>query len=373
MVFVLIFVPATDPVGTWRLSQRHEQAPGWVERAEATMYHEGGDEDSEGTPVYRYDYTFRLPDGNLVKGSSYALGQQLALPAAAPGQPGPRVQVTVEYDPQNPGISRVQGMRTSPYTAGALFVVIFPAIGLAIALGGLASGRRRARLLRDGEVVAATITGCRLGAGDDSTFLAPAEFKNRMCLLRAGFVGHPFQIFARGFVGVWTALAAVFLVGGTAFCVVALVTVFLFPGPLPPRERGLFALGICGFLVVWLTVGVYMVRQGWQGCRAAGKRALLDSPLPATCTFEFSLPDGEIVRARGPGRLAEPEGVEPPQAALYDPRRPGGALLVSSLWPEMRAAEGGGWETSTGAEAVVRLLLALVLLAAPLVAWALLR
>jgi hypothetical protein len=171
---------------------------------------------------------------------------------------------------------------------------------------------------------------------------------------------------------VWTALAAVFLVGGTVFCVFMLGMVLLLPGPA--RERGLFVLAISAFLVLWVTMGIFMVRQGWQGFRAtrAGARGPA-SPPHAFCAFEFRLPEGETVRAKGPGRLAGPEGPEPPQAALYDPRRPGRALLVSSLWPGVRIAEGGGWETSAATEAVVRLLVTLLLLAGPFVAWALLR
>ena len=33
MVFVMIFVPATDPAGTWRLARRHQEARGWLEEA----------------------------------------------------------------------------------------------------------------------------------------------------------------------------------------------------------------------------------------------------------------------------------------------------------------------------------------------------
>jgi hypothetical protein len=90
-----------------------------------------------------------------------------------------------------------------------------------------------------------------------------------------------------------------------------------------------------------------------------------------SCTFEFRLPDGKVVQAKGLGRLVEPKGAEPPQAALYDPRRPRRALLLSSLWPGVRAAEGGGWESSAGPEAAVRLLIVLILLVGPFVAWAL--
>jgi hypothetical protein len=288
MMVAPTFVRPTDPVGTWRLSQRHEEAPGWVDAREATRFSAGGDDDDGDTVLYRYNYSFRLPDGTRVPGSCYGGGKQLPQPAEAPlpGRPGPPVRVTVEYDPQDPGRSRIRGMRTSPYPSEALFVLLLPAAGLAVALGGLVVGRRRGRLLRDGHAATATITGCETGR-EDSKLVSPAAYKKDV-----GF-------------GRW------------------------FGRKSGPSSR-------------------------------------------VSCTFEFRLPDGKAVQAKGPGRLVERKGAEPPQAALYDTRRPGRALLVSSLWPGVRAGAGGGWESSAGPETAVRLVIALLLVVAPLIAWALL-
>jgi hypothetical protein len=165
----------------------------------------------------------------------------------------------------------------------------------------------------------------------------------------------------------------VFLVSGTVFCVAALVMV-LFMGPLPPGQRGLFALGIAGFLALWVTVGMFMVRTGLRAVRAAGRRGGEPAPQAAqSCAFEFLLPDGQAVQAKAPGRLGEPSGPDPPQLALYDPRRPGHALLLSGLWPAVWVGPSGGWEATAGVGAACRLLVALLLLAGPLLVWAFLR
>src|SRR5262245_7964882 len=134
MVFALFFVPATDPIGMWRLDLHRQQAQGWLEGVAKTSFHEGG-ENEDGTAVYRCDYTFALPDGTQVKGTSYTVGEQFHLRPAGPGGPAPRLPVTVEYEPNNPRLSRIQGTRTSPFGPGALFVVLFPVAGLAVALG----------------------------------------------------------------------------------------------------------------------------------------------------------------------------------------------------------------------------------------------
>src|SRR5262245_13607260 len=63
MVFGLTFGRATDPVGTFRLAMRAEEAQGWLDGVEKTNFSEGGGDGDDGTPIYRNDYRFHLPDG----------------------------------------------------------------------------------------------------------------------------------------------------------------------------------------------------------------------------------------------------------------------------------------------------------------------
>jgi hypothetical protein len=371
MVFAIIFGGATDPVGVWRLSQRRQEVPGWLEAVAPTNFGEGG-EDEPGAQIHRCDYSFILPDGTPMRGSSYTVGPQFQLPPPAPGGPPPRLPVVVEYDPEHPGTSRIQGTRTSPYTPWVLLVLVFPGAGLAVALGGMAAGRRRGLLLRDGEVVPATVTGCSFGAGEDTTYLPVPEYRNRMALARQAFLPNALMAGIKGYLAVWTALATVMLVFGTLFCAVGLVLI-LFVFPMPPRERALFAMAFGGFLVVWVAMGSFMTRSGWRALRAM-RRGDTSPVLPAVrCAFEFRTPDDTVVQAKSLGRLAGVSDEEPPQAALYDPARPARAVLVSGLAPQVRVGPAGAWETSTGAEALVRMLVALLLLAGPVVVCACLR
>jgi hypothetical protein len=110
-----------------------------------------------------------------------------------------------------------------------------------------------------------------------------------------------------------------------------------------------------------------MVRSGARSWRAGTADLTTAGPRPVRCAFEFRLPDGTLMRATAPGRVGEGPGDEPPQPALYDPRRPGRALLLSGLSPVLRVGTYGGWETTAGPEAPGRLLLALLLLAVPVV------
>jgi hypothetical protein len=370
MLFTIAFLPAADLVTTWRLSQRRQEAPGWLEAVQATNLHEGGDDADPGTPIYRCEYSFRLPDETVVHGRSYTLGPQYQLPPAA-GGPSPRLLVTVEYDPEHPTTNRIRGTRTSPFGTGGLFVLLFPAVGLLIAVGALAFGRGRARLLRDGEAAAARVTACRFASGDDDRDEPVAACKQRLAEGRAGFGHHPAALLGSAFLLLWTVMAAAFVVLGTIVCLVLLgLVVFVFDGPV--RECYLVGMGVAGFLVLWLAVGSFMVRSGWRALRASSGCAA--GPVafqPVTCVFEFPGPEGELVQGRSPGRLTDLPGDEPPQAALYDPSRPKRARLLSGLWPAVRVGPTGGWETGVGPEAFFRLLVALVLLAGPPLAWAL--
>jgi hypothetical protein len=66
------------------------------------------------------------------------------------GQLSPGSVVDVEYDEGDPKRSRIAGMRRGMFSPGVLFVVIFPAIGLALLIVFTRIGTKRNELLRDG-------------------------------------------------------------------------------------------------------------------------------------------------------------------------------------------------------------------------------
>jgi hypothetical protein len=363
MMFAMIFVPATDVLGSWRLSQRHREAPGLIQAEETTNFSEGGGEGREGeqgTPIYRYVYTFRLPDGSEYQGHSFHLGQ-LSRPAGQPFRPMP---VVVEYDPEHPQTNRIQGMRTSAYEGWALFVLIFLLAGLAAALIGLAVGQGRARVLRDGEFMTATIETVHFGSGDDATEMPVAEYKQQFRRV-PGLRTLPWvAALAGGYLHLWTVMAAVIGLFGVVVCVGLLVMVVIMP--MPPRERGLFGLGVGGFFIVWVTMALLFFQSGRRGLRAMDRRRSPERTAPVVkCGFTFALPDGQSVQAKGPGRVRVDADPEPAQPALYDPRRPRRALLLSGLEPDVGLGHEGSWETTAGAGAVGRLLVVGLLLIGP--------
>jgi hypothetical protein len=89
--------------------------------------------------VYANHYSF-FADGHEFSGVSYSSGEALQ----------PSAVVTVHYDPKNPLHSRLEGMRPAMFGPGALFVLIFPAIGLALTWFAVKSGGTTNRLLQNG-------------------------------------------------------------------------------------------------------------------------------------------------------------------------------------------------------------------------------
>lgn len=95
---------------------------------------------SEGEqPVVANHYEYSVA-GRRMSGTSYTLGS-----SAATGE-----KVTVEYKPDDPLTSRVEGMRRGQFGPVVLLVTIFPLIGLLIIYFSTRSGLRRAHLLRNG-------------------------------------------------------------------------------------------------------------------------------------------------------------------------------------------------------------------------------
>ena len=123
ILFAGIFVPMAD-FSFVHFRGQTTLIQGVVEASEMTDTYE------DEAPVFRIHYSFELADGSFHGGSSYVTGVELD-----PGTP-----ITIEYPENNPWISRVEGMRSAPFGLGVLFVLVFPAVGAAVALYGLKNG-----------------------------------------------------------------------------------------------------------------------------------------------------------------------------------------------------------------------------------------
>lgn len=147
LIFVWIFVLNVDFSGPLRLLTRQVEGPGQVSAVEPTGFSEGGDDDTPGTPVYRITYQFRGPGGRVYDGASFSTGTDL--------QSGDTVRV--EYAASRPESSRILGLRQAPVPMIALFVLIFPLIGLGMVVYSLKEGIKGAQLLRGGRLAPGTL------------------------------------------------------------------------------------------------------------------------------------------------------------------------------------------------------------------------
>ena len=110
-----------------------ERASGRVVESKST----GASENDQSVQATHYEFSVA---GQPYEGTSYSLGS-----GASQGE-----EVTVEYDPDDPSRSRIEGMRRNMFGAWAAIVSIFPAIGLGLVVPFVISGIKRNRLLREG-------------------------------------------------------------------------------------------------------------------------------------------------------------------------------------------------------------------------------
>lgn len=71
--------------------------------------------------------------------------------------PAVGAEIAIEVQPGDPPLARAVGMRRAPLPAAVRFVLLLPAIGLAIVLFFVRLGLRRGAILRDGDLVLATL------------------------------------------------------------------------------------------------------------------------------------------------------------------------------------------------------------------------
>jgi hypothetical protein len=108
------------------------------------------------SPVYAVNYRYVAADGTKVESTAYSTGYYPEV-----GQ-----RVAVKYLRSNPEVSRVEGMRRTTFGPAAIFVVIFPLVGAALAFFGLVEGIRASRLLRIGRLAFGKLTST---AGTNTT------------------------------------------------------------------------------------------------------------------------------------------------------------------------------------------------------------
>jgi len=128
MVFTFVFLPRSELL-----------APDYDRSGTATIIGVEATNSSENDEaIYRVDYTFTDDDGVARTGASYTKDSSV------------RGDHPVEYLADDPGKSRLVGMRSRPFGWWVVFVLLFPIVGLGMAIPQLVAGHRATRLLRFG-------------------------------------------------------------------------------------------------------------------------------------------------------------------------------------------------------------------------------
>jgi hypothetical protein len=134
--FTLIFTQGYRPFDDLRIVLSRTSVQGTIRNVKSVNASENDVE------VYEYEYAFTTRGGQKVTGHSYSTGREWGIGST----------VNVEYVPDEPSISRIQGTRTSLFSPFVLFVLIFPLVGAAMFLIPAYGGIRQVLLLRNGLV-----------------------------------------------------------------------------------------------------------------------------------------------------------------------------------------------------------------------------
>ena len=145
LVFTVIFTSGYRPLDDIRLALSRTTATGRI-----TQVVDSNATENDVT-VYEYVYSFTTRREEQLTGRSYSTGRHWSAGNS----------VAIEYVPDAPYISRIQGARTSMFSPFILFVLIFPAVGGALFLSAAAGGLRQVWLLRHGLIGDARITSTR--------------------------------------------------------------------------------------------------------------------------------------------------------------------------------------------------------------------
>ncbi len=363
-VVLTVFLLSGDPSGDRRLDASRREAPGRLERVLPAIWER----------VYSYEYAFRLPDGRSVRGVSYAEGAPFSRE---------RPEVTVEYHPERPELSRLRGARTTPYSRAAFVVGLVAAlllVGLGLLLGLLTPRRNlsRLRLLRDGQLAQATITACRFKGGWFGRSLPIAEFRERWPEEWA-------RASSQGCLGcLFWPFIGLNMLGTVALLIALALTTFTDwpygPGGRPaPKDEVTRLLAVA--MAVWVGGGLVLVGlsrlvglvfgeisrlfvRGQARPFRRASRSILSLPhgefphgdrppdvmpgrqdgLEVRCAFEFRGPGNELIQASDVALFTRALGDQATEAVLYDPSDPRRACLLDGLTLDVRVSPTGEWE-----------------------------
>jgi hypothetical protein len=305
-----------------------------------------------------------LPDESIVRGTSYAVGQRYTISAAAATDPRRRPQVTIEYNPSDPRVNRIKGMRTSPFGPWVLVVALFPAVGLAIAIAGFSSGRSQLWLLRHGQFTIATIASCRLVNAQGRRAASIQELRHAW---KSRAVARAIPAW---FVKLYGGGTIVMFVIGVLFCVGMIGGALVNKIDVGSASKATFVGLFSGFLVIWVAVMSFLL-AGAKRLRAvaAGKSSLEGLHARAQCTFEYRLPDHRTVKAKQTVTITSQLGAGTTEPALYDPARPVRAMLYNGLAVPASVDLSGRLVSMRSWEGIIRMGFVSMSLIGPVVLW----
>jgi hypothetical protein len=364
--------------GEWHLFWERREAPGWLDAVDRHTHH-----DKKGVQVtHTYRYRFRLPDGQVVSGSSTSGATAVYNPPPKWRGKGERPpDVTVEYHPRRVEANRLKGTTAQGGGFFVFFGLLIPVLAAVLCGIGLYFVWWELRLLKHGLPAEGYVTGCRLAkrqgqasAGDASVSWSSQAAYQPLEEFQAMIHAQHQAALAQAQSRVGVGCAAVF-----AFCFFAMffgilsavVTAFVVIVGAPAvglrtADWDLWLI-LLGGLLGGVTAGVVAVRKTLSNAAKPVDVSATPSLFKSVeCVLWYARDEGDgeayrTLQLHGDGRDAEARPL------LYDPVKPSRILLAEELSGKPEVGEDGSWRCAR--RPWLRLVLATAALATPAVAW----
>lgn len=138
LLFSIVFLRMADFTSLFILG-RVVQVNGTVDSIEETGASEGGSDNTPGTPIYRYRFSYYY-DGSFHQGVSYRKGKREEI----------NQNVQVQVPVSQPQKAVILGQRRNIFAPWIALVLIFPAAGLGMLIAGIKRSLKALRLLQSG-------------------------------------------------------------------------------------------------------------------------------------------------------------------------------------------------------------------------------
>ena len=342
MALTVRMVFAHGMIGARRLDRVSAEIAGRLDGYENVDNQPGN---SEYSPIHRFRYCYRTPDGFDRTGESFLNVRDQPrgeLPPCGslgmrPDDPDRRPIVSVQYSPDHPETSRIKGLRTGWYEAASAKGILgfLGVVGGLMLIGGVETGLRCIHLLAVGLPAQARILS--IDQGEDSPKVSFEEYRDKWLNRKP-----PDPIGEQGLRTrrAWLARANVSLALVAGVFVARVVTVASW-GRNPLADLPSWLLGVA-IAIFYLLRKV--ARAELRAAKDPASKAARWASCMVRCAYKFTTHEGRTILGTASFLFDSRKIAEGSLPILYDPARPKKLRCLDRLTSSLRLSDSHVWE-----------------------------